>query len=451
MTEPAPDANAGLPRSLGDGLTLRWATPADTEALAEFNVRHLSDHWTDHPAVPNEGTRDWIRRLMGGTHPTTAAGDFTVVVDAHAGGRIVSSLCLISQTWAYGGIPFRVGRPEAVSTSPAYRRRGLVRAQFAAIHARSAARGELVQAITGIAWYYRQFGYELTLANGGSRRWLPFRIPARPADTPPPYRLRRAVAADLPLLAELYTIHCRHSLVVRLRDAAEWRYDLGRKDFWIVEDGAGTPVGYAEAHPEDGGDEPELEQTFVVEELAVRPGQSLHAVAVFLGQEFQALLVAANQTQARPLTSLALNLGPGHPAYAALGDLLEAYRPAWTWYLRVPDLPAFLWHIAPVLEGRLAGSALAGYSGALRLDFYRSQLALTFTGGRLTAIGPYTPQRADDGDAHFVDHTFLHLLFGHRTLAEINYLFADCYATPAAAVLLQVLFPQQPSNPLPLG
>ncbi|MDQ6749034.1 MAG: GNAT family N-acetyltransferase [Candidatus Dormibacteraeota bacterium] len=319
-----PDEAAGLPRDLGDGLTLRWATPDDTDALAAYNIRHLSDHWSDHPAEPNEEVGNWTRDLMHGEHPTTRAGDFTIVTDARAGGRIVSSLVLISQTWAYAGIPFKVGRPELVSTSPAYRRRGLVRAQFEAVHARSAARGELVQAITGIPWYYRQFGYEMTVANGGGHRWLPFRIPPRSPDAPPPYRLRPATPADIPLLERLYAVHCSHSLLTRLRDAAEWRYELGWKQFRLVEDAAGAPVGYAQARPEDAGDEPELVKTFIVDELAVLPGQSLRATAVFLGQEFQAQLVEANRTRAVPLTSLALNLGPGHPVYAALGDLLEA-------------------------------------------------------------------------------------------------------------------------------
>ena len=44
--------------------------------------------------------------------------------------KIISSLCLISQTWADDGIPFKTGRAELVATDPDYRRRGLVRKQF---------------------------------------------------------------------------------------------------------------------------------------------------------------------------------------------------------------------------------------------------------------------------------------------------------------------------------
>lgn len=447
LTKPNPAENAGLPRDLGNGLTLRWATPADIEAIAEHNVRHLSDN----PNAPEEMLRVWTRDLMCGDHPTTGAGDFTVVVDEHAGGKIVSSLCLISQTWAYDGIPFKVGRPEIVSTDPAYRRRGLVRAQFAAIHARSAARGELLQAITGIPWYYRQYGYEMTLGHGGSRRWLPFRIPPRKPDQPDVYRLRPAVAADIPVLAQLYAIHCDNSMVVRLRDVVEWRYELIHRKFWIVEDIESAIVGYAEAPINESIHNPASLKTFNVNELAVLPGHSLRAVAEFLGQAFQAKIEELNKTREKPLTSLVLNLGPNHPAYTALGELLEGYRPGYALYIRIPDLPAFVRRIAPVLERRLADSVMAGYSGTLRLNLYREHMTMIFSGGQLTEVGTFTPKQVEDGDAHFPDLTFLHVLLGHRTLAEVNYIYPDCYANPAAAVLLDILFPQQLSNPVPLA
>ena len=119
-----PTETFDLPQDLGDGLTLRWATTDDAEALAQFNLAMHSDD----PDNPEMFLYYWTHDLMNGCHPTTKAGDFTVVTDAD--GRIVSSLNLISQTWAYEGIPFPVGRPELVSTRPEYRRRGLVRRSY---------------------------------------------------------------------------------------------------------------------------------------------------------------------------------------------------------------------------------------------------------------------------------------------------------------------------------
>lgn len=447
MSEDRSYDGVGLPRDLGGGLMLRWATPEDGEAVAQHNALHLNHG----AAEPNEGVRGWVREIVRGDHPTMQAGDFTIVTDDEAGGRIASSVCLISQTWAYAGIPFEVGRPELVSTDPAYRRRGLVRAQFDAIHARSQARGELVQVITGIAWYYRQFGYEMTVANGGSCRWQWFRIPQRKPGETAVYKLRPAVTGDFELIDTLYKLHCSHQMVVRLRSREEWLYELPWKKFWVVEDLNGEPVGYAEARVDEDGDEPEMVNSLKVEELAVLPGHSLQAVGVFLGQELQSQINELNKTRPKPLTGLVLNLGPNHPAYAALGDMLEKYRPAWALYVRIPDLPAFLRKIAPALEARLAASVMSGYSGVLRLNLYKEQIALTFERGKLVEVGTYTRADLEDGDANFPELTFLHVLLGHRSLDELNYIYPDCYAKPWAAVLLAILFPKQLSNPIVLS
>ena len=86
--------------------------------------------------------------------------------------RIVSSLNLIPQTWSYGGVPFGVGRVELVGTLPEYRRRGLMRRQMDEVHRWCADLGHPVQIITGIANFYRQFGYEqgLSMTGGPGRR-----------------------------------------------------------------------------------------------------------------------------------------------------------------------------------------------------------------------------------------------------------------------------------------
>ena len=106
-----------LIRDLGEGLILRRTTPADAEALATFNARLHSD---DGPDKPDERVAAWTRDLITRPHPTFSPGDFTIVEES-ATGKIVSSLNLISQTWAYAGIEFGVGRPELVGTLPEYR------------------------------------------------------------------------------------------------------------------------------------------------------------------------------------------------------------------------------------------------------------------------------------------------------------------------------------------
>src|SRR3990172_5714663 len=180
---------------LGDGLILRRATPADAEALSAFNGRIHSDAG---PEQPDLRVAAWTRDLLAGNHPTFDAADFTIVEDTRTG-AIVSSLNLISQTWSYAGIEFGVGRPELVGTHPDYRRRGLVRAQFEVIHQWSAERGEMVQAITGIPWYYCQFGYEMGLELGGGRIGYTPNIPKLKDGESEPYRVRLATRGPAPL------------------------------------------------------------------------------------------------------------------------------------------------------------------------------------------------------------------------------------------------------------
>ena len=75
----------------------------------------------------------------------------------------MSALFLIPQVWSYGGVAMPVGQPELIATHPDYRRRGLIRTQFDVVHEWSRAAGQLWQFISGIPWYYRQFGYVYAL------------------------------------------------------------------------------------------------------------------------------------------------------------------------------------------------------------------------------------------------------------------------------------------------
>ena len=113
----------------------------------------------------------------------------------------------------------------------------------------------------------------------------------------------------------------------------------------------------------------------------------------------------------------------------------------------MPDLPRFIRLIAPVLERRLADSALAGHSGELTISFYRSGLRLAFETGRLATAEAWRPTVADGGKAAFPGLTFLQLLFGYRQLDELRYAFPDCLAhTDETQALLNALFPKQASH-----
>ncbi|MDQ3547981.1 MAG: sterol carrier protein domain-containing protein, partial [Chloroflexota bacterium] len=143
-------------------------------------------------------------------------------------------------------------------------------------------------------------------------------------------------------------------------------------------------------------------------------------------------------------TYVALELGPDHPAYRAMPDVLNTPPKGYALYMRVPDLPAFITHIASVLEQRLNGSVARGYSGELPINFYRGGIRLVFKDGKLVSV---VAERLDaEVAASLPDLTFLQLLFGYRSLAELDAWYPDCrIRTNEARVLLDALFPKQPS------
>ena len=216
---PSAEAHGFLRRDLGDGLILRQATADDTEAAAKFQAQvHL-------PHTFAESFRIWTRDLMSGALPGFQPGDFTLVEDTSTG-AIVSILNLIPQTWSYGGTEISVGRIELVSTHPDYRRCWLVRAQMDAVHETSARLGEKMQVISGIPWFYRQFGYEVALEFEIGYSCPVSNWPARDDTVREPFAVRPATDGDLPFMARLYDEAMRRYLVYCVRDERLWRYEL---------------------------------------------------------------------------------------------------------------------------------------------------------------------------------------------------------------------------------
>ncbi len=115
------------------------------------------------------------------------------------------------------------------------------------------------------------------------------------------------------------------------------------------------------------------------------------------------------------------------------------------------DVPLFLRHIRAVLERRLAGSFLAGYTGELNIDFYKGGLRLVFDQGRIAFIEPWRPPvYGDEASAGFPPLVFLQLMFGRRSLEELCAWHDDVWADDEPAMVLNTLFPKQPSWVLPL-
>jgi hypothetical protein len=431
-------------KELGAGLILRRSAPEDADALSEFcGLIH-----SEEAGKSDDLIAAWTRDLLTRPHPYFRADDFTVIEEV-ATGRIVSTLNLISQVRTYEGIPFSVGRPELVGTLPEFRNQGLIRLQFEEIHRWSAQRGELVQTITGIPYYYRLFGYEMALDLDGARSGFEINVPLLGAGQDEPCGFRLATEADLGFIAGAYRDGHRRYPIACVRDEAIWRYELtGRsprvsQPLLIIERPSGEPLGVIRHLPEL-----RKSGSVTVTLYELKPGTSWLEVtpAVIrhlwkLGQEY------ASQ-QGRSCNMFTFHLGEAHPIYEVFRERLPRIDQSYAWYVRVPDLPRFIQHIAPALEKRLAESPACDYSGVLHLSFYRNGLRWIFERGRLAGLEEWMPgPRELEGDAAFPGLTFLQLLFGYRSLDELRRSFADCWwNTNETRALLEALFPKKPSQ-----
>jgi hypothetical protein len=162
----------------------------------------------------------------------------------------------------------------------------------------------------------------------------------------------------------------------------------------------------------------------------------------------------AYRPDAPPCSEITFQLGRVHPLYDLLGDALAPrVEPPYAWFVRIPDLPAFLRHVAPALEERLAQSVLAGYTGGVKIDLYREGLQLHFARGSLIGIESCQPIIYEDDRSVLgcPPLTFLQLLLGYRSLAELCAIYPDVLVKDEQRLLVNTLFPKQPSSVEPLG
>src|SRR5215467_10647261 len=272
-------ADPSYRRDLGDGLVLRWSNKSDSEAIAQLTSVVFRDSSNEPPNTP---LARFMAEMMSDEYPLMGSGDYALVEDSrHGKSRLVACTCLWRQRWEYEGISFDIGRPEFVATDTDYRNRGLIREIFELIHARSEAEGHLVQGITGIPYFYRQFGYEYALDLDGNCTVDLAAIPKAEEGMTEPYTLRDATMEDLALVRELHDRQRAVYSVSTLIEQDWWVYHLRTwrtsetghgEHLQIIMDTSGRVCGYVVV--------PNMRwrKNMMVWDLAVRPGVNLQAV-----------------------------------------------------------------------------------------------------------------------------------------------------------------------------
>lgn len=432
-----------MQREIRDGLILRSLSEgveSDQTGLPLF----YQDVFGEDGDPDAERLNWWAQDLINTDHPTVTLDDIWVVVDPAKDDAIVSALLLIPQTWQYEDIQFGCGRVELVATHKDYRRRGLIRELMNAAHERSTSLGHLVQGITGIPHYYRRFGYGMS-ADLGARAGMALSI-IQPLDEGESvkFTLRPAGEGDIPALVAWSAAYALENQVSVVWDEAMLRYEITVRNPEAVN----APRIYMIVNPDD---EP-------VGYVLVRLWENNAALMGYVVSKQSSYLdtfsdVMRGLRHIIDSMDLPPKFQPGHIRFGDLHPMIDvmvrktfpsAVTPyTYAWYIRIPDVGAFLRHVAPVLERRLEGSAAHGYTGTLTVDFYDfTGLILTFEKGKLLNAEHRILGADDKPDAAFPFYSFFDLIFGRRTTLELGYIMPDVIAVLKAHILLDTLFPK---------
>ena len=456
MTDASPQ---NVIEDLGDGLIMRSARREDADALADFCAKTFihEESGTEAWWIAN-----WIRDLVSKPHPTLNIDDVIVVEDV-ANNRIASTTTYLTQTWSYDGVEFEIGRPELVGTGADYRNRGLIRKQFDLMHRWVSERGHLVQVVLGIPSYYRQFGYEYALHAEGGRHTSIQSLPAW-GDEEREFRLRDAVEEDVPFITETLRDSAQRSLVSPVFRENEIKYmTFDRTPRSAVchktailcrssDDGSGQPVGvlmYAMTIEIDLG---------IILRVEMSEPRFWREALPSLLKEFRELADKAtndNPDPERAIKTVRQDIQPDHPAYVfdngALGSPPDRQ---YAWYLRVPDVAAFLRLISPVLERRVSGSLHAGFTGKIELRLDRDRVNIAFERGKVAGVEHASAVHREANSpggwtatARFPAQTFLPVMFGMRSVGETLAAHSDANTGSVAdRHLIETLFPKRSSD-----
>lgn len=403
-------------KRLSDGLILRQVhSEADIEQCDAFNA-------TIHGEELAGTVATMIRQ-----HPHITPEDWFIVVDEQTG-QIASSLNLLTWRWRFADVELKAGEVGFVGTLPEYRGRGLVRALMAYHHERLLAGGYDVSHIQGIPYFYKQFGYEYAMPLEGG--WS-IELRQIPEGVGEGFQFRRAAVADIPLLAHTYEQAASRLVVTTIRDEGDWRYliedgsgtELGR-EYWVLLDERGAFAGYWATMLRGFG--PELK----ICEASDLPVEAAWAV----------LQHGKTLAQAREMPFIRLML---HES-SSLVQLARSHQAAdlgtYAWQVRLPDVPRIFRKLGPVFEQRLANSPYAGLTQKLVINLYREAISLRFERGKLAEVEglPGLP----DGAIRVPPLQLPVIVFGYRSLAEMEAAHHDLLITRQHRYLMETLFPK---------
>lgn len=397
-------------RTRTDGIVLRSAGAGDVEQILAIVGERLGE----------DGVPDAAATLSDSDGPAR----YMVAAD---GDRVVAVTALWQDHVRVGPTVLPSGQIDFVASVPDYGGRGLVRDLMNMALARSATRGDLVQIMIGIPYFYRRFGfcYVIPLPT-------PYELRAD-ADLAVSDRLlvREADAHDLPRIKRLQdTVQARYDVAMSHNDET-WRWLAATETvaYRIVDDGSAISGfarhQFAPGYTEGSGPPHDI----TVAEVAADGVAPVRA------------LLADARTRARG-GRVKVKDRPGAAVSAVLPAVGLPLEEDDRYLVRVADPVALLAALRPTLSARLAASHFRYEAGDLLLSFYRGSAVLRYADGVVTAVtaAPGLQGPVAAGGIGVPPDVVPDLLFGPHGAARLERRHADCNLGPQR-MLADALFP----------
>jgi len=382
-----------------DGLTLRTAEERDLDQVCALLAERGDPADAEDLRLVVDDADEGIESVL-------------VVAD---GDRIVSTATLLQEHVIVSGVDVPAGQVEMVATDRAYEGRGLVRALMDECHRRSAARGDLMQVMIGIPYFYRQFGYVYSMPIPLTRE-----LHTTPA-TDGGIEVRRATLDDIPAMVALqdttqrtFDVHMPHS-------AGCWRWVVQRSgSHQLVAVRDGVIVATARTTPPEEG--------IVLGEIA---GDDAGIRALVTAQ---AALGDVTLLE-RPGTALDAVLD-GHTDPHPLPDRTREW-----FYSRLTDAAPLLDHLRPALVERFRASGIGGRHEVL-LSSWHHHVRFTIDDDGMSPVVAGGPEQSPGvkGGAGVPPDQMAPLLLGPFGAAGLEARHADVRLNRIRD-LMEILFP----------
>ena len=335
----------------------------------------------------------------------------------------------------YKGIELSSAELGLVGTLKEYRNKGLIRKLNERFRELVTQEKFEMSQIEGIAYYYKQFGYEYAIPLEPSHVLDLNLIPDDISAIQREYKFREATLEDIPVLIELYDEMTRELEIKALRSEKIWSYILGpslnfdpTREIWLVLDKNSNVKGYFRATQEGFGEGLILnEASNFSDDMAVAVLKKLKDLCLkhekpylrFNNQEDNILVKTAKSLGARDF---------GHYA----------------WQIYFIDVKNLIEKITPILEQRIKENPISGLTETVFIDMYREALELKIIKGEIKDINIIESQ-GDNSHFRIPPNLVIPFFLGYLTREELMRYNHDVSCLQKWENLIDILFPKMKS------